>query len=296
LVPVDSSVDAVGRRYTHTPASVVAPPWFGDDVAGAAVSGFSTTQSESYSAVRGQNAAECAENEAAPQHTRRIMGEAEVLYDSGDTFDGGPQEAEFLPLDILRKDDMQELRTLPYPPASVKKTLKVVSLLLGEPAATSWKEHRLMIGDSNFLARLAAVDYTAFDTALLDRLRSGFIDQPACRPSALANVSAAAVGLCQWCHNIYLNAKLSIDRRTNLAVQMSKARGWPLCHEQNSAARPTRQNAQQPRPPLAPWAVDATATELHAVTTSEKLFPCVALPVCVRSCACALNEKWPATG
>ncbi|RUS78130.1 hypothetical protein EGW08_014103, partial [Elysia chlorotica] len=104
-------------------------------------------------------------------------------------------EAAVKALDALDKSDIAEIRVFTKPPELVQTVLEAVAILLG--GKLDWPSIKIMLGDSNFLKRLADYDKDNIPEAKLKKIRRYTADAKF-QPDVVAKVSKAAKSLCMW--------------------------------------------------------------------------------------------------
>ncbi|XP_059176449.1 dynein axonemal heavy chain 6-like [Physella acuta] len=104
-------------------------------------------------------------------------------------------EAAVKALDALDKNDISEIRVFTKPPELVQTVLEAVAILLGNK--TDWASCKAMLGDSNFLKRLAEYDKDKIPAAKLAKVRK-YTAMPNFVPDVVAKVSKACKSLVMW--------------------------------------------------------------------------------------------------
>ncbi|XP_035826580.1 dynein heavy chain 6, axonemal [Aplysia californica] len=104
-------------------------------------------------------------------------------------------EASIKALDALDKNDIAEIRVFSKPPELVQTVMEAVAILLGQK--TDWASCKGMLGDSNFLKRLAEYDKDNIPEAKLKKLKK-YIANPKFHPEVVEKVSKACKSMVMW--------------------------------------------------------------------------------------------------
>ncbi|KAK7497834.1 hypothetical protein BaRGS_00010968 [Batillaria attramentaria] len=114
-------------------------------------------------------------------------------------------EAAIKALDALDKNDISEIRVFSKPPELVQTVMEAVCILLGYK--TDWASAKSMLGDPNFLKKLAEYDKDNIPEKLLKKLKP-YIDNPKFIPEAVEKVSKACKSMVMWVRAMDLYARV----------------------------------------------------------------------------------------
>lgn len=116
-------------------------------------------------------------------------------------------------LDTIKPNDINEIKVLGKPPATVKLVCEAVCVMLGEkpvkvpdPDDPSrkimdyWPTAQKMLADKNFISRMKLFDKDNISAKTMSNLRDKYIAESSFTPEAASKASSAAAGLCKWCH------------------------------------------------------------------------------------------------
>jgi len=116
-------------------------------------------------------------------------------------------------LDTIKPSDIDEVRKLAKPPATVKLVAEAICVMLGEkpvkvPDALDpskkvndfWPTSQKMLNDKAFISRLKTYDKDNIPTKVIAEIRKTYMTDPAFTPDSAKKASAAAAGLCKWCY------------------------------------------------------------------------------------------------
>jgi hypothetical protein len=127
----------------------------------------------------------------------------------------------------LCKGDICELKSLANPPELVKRTLEAVAIIFDKEA--SWKGAKAMMGDPEFLSNIIAFEATCVKEAAMEKLEP-IVHAPDFLPPHVKRVSAAAVGLCEWVHQIYNECSRSNADTASTASPLSTQSTYSTCN------------------------------------------------------------------
>ncbi|CAG5121595.1 unnamed protein product, partial [Candidula unifasciata] len=114
-------------------------------------------------------------------------------------------EAAIKALDALDKKDIAEIRVFTKPPELVQTVMEAVAILLNQK--TDWASAKIMLGDANFLKKLADYDKDHIPESTLRSLKK-YIDNPKFVPDAVEKVSKACKSMVMWVRAMDLYAKV----------------------------------------------------------------------------------------
>ncbi|BFZ25685.1 hypothetical protein BsWGS_28724 [Bradybaena similaris] len=114
-------------------------------------------------------------------------------------------EAAIKALDALDKNDIAEIRVFTKPPELVQTVMEAVAILLNQK--TDWASAKVMLGDGNFLKKLAEYDKNHIPETMLRKLKK-YIDNPKFVPDAVEKVSKACKSMVMWVRAMDLYAKV----------------------------------------------------------------------------------------
>lgn len=134
-------------------------------------------------------------------------------------------------LDTIKPNDINEIKVLGKPPATVKLVCEAVCVMLGEkpvkvpdPDDPSRKIHdywptaQKMLADKNFISKMKMYDKDNIPVKTISAIRDKYINDPSFTPEAALKASSAAAGLCKWCH-----AMSTYDRVAKLVAPKKEA-------------------------------------------------------------------------
>ncbi|CAL1541921.1 unnamed protein product [Lymnaea stagnalis] len=114
-------------------------------------------------------------------------------------------EAAIKALDSLDKNDISEIRVFTKPPELVQTVMEAVAILLNNK--TDWASVKVMLGDANFLKKLAEYDKDNIPEATLKKLKK-YMENPKFVPEAVEKVSKACKSMVMWVRAMDLYAKV----------------------------------------------------------------------------------------
>ena len=116
-------------------------------------------------------------------------------------------------LDTIKPADIDEVRKLAKPPATVKLVAEAVCVMLGEkpvkvqdPEDPSkkiwdfWPTSQKMLNDKGFIPRLKHYDKDNIPVKVMKEMRTKYKQDPSFTPENAKKASSAAAGLCKWCY------------------------------------------------------------------------------------------------
>ncbi|KAJ8614220.1 hypothetical protein CTAYLR_001132 [Chrysophaeum taylorii] len=116
-------------------------------------------------------------------------------------------------LDTIKPNDINEIKVLAKPPATVKLVCEAVCVMLGEKPVKApdpddpsrkimdyWPSAQKMLADKNFISRMKTYDKDNIPVKTISTLRDKYMTQDNFTPDAAAKASSAASGLCRWCY------------------------------------------------------------------------------------------------
>jgi dynein heavy chain len=114
-------------------------------------------------------------------------------------------------LDILKKSDIDLVKSMKNPPDGVKLVMEAVCVMkdlkpekIPDPSGSGkmildyWKTSQKMIGDPGFLNSLKTFDKDDISPKVMKTIRSTYIPNPEFKPEKVRNASSAAEGVCTW--------------------------------------------------------------------------------------------------
>eukprot|EP00949_MAST-11_sp_MAST-11-sp1_P002809 g2809.t1 len=121
-------------------------------------------------------------------------------------------------LDSLRKSDLDEVKAMKKPPQGVKLTMEAVCILMKvKPARVKdglrtkndyWGPAcKFLLGDTKFLKKLKRYNKEGVSDAL-QKAVGAYVERDDFQPDKIRKASAAAAGLCMWCHAIFKFVKV----------------------------------------------------------------------------------------
>eukprot|EP00744_Colponema_vietnamica_P002637 GILI01004106.1.p1 GENE.GILI01004106.1~~GILI01004106.1.p1 ORF type:complete len:1989 (+),score=654.53 GILI01004106.1:157-5967(+) len=124
-------------------------------------------------------------------------------------------------LDSLNKNDINEIKSFPKPPALVMLTMEVVNLLLGEKQ--DWDTAKRVLSDTSFLNRLKTFDKDNIPQPILKKLRK-YTENPEYSDANVGKVSTAARSLCMWTHamDLYSRVAKEVEPKRQRLAEMNK--------------------------------------------------------------------------
>lgn len=117
-------------------------------------------------------------------------------------------EAAIRALNSIKKDDINEVKSMGKPPEMVKQVLAAVCILKGKKPEQKmddkgkrivdyWPSALKMMADTKFLQSLINFDKDGMTQSTVDQLQP-YLEDPKFVPDAMSKVSKAATGLCSW--------------------------------------------------------------------------------------------------
>ncbi|CAB1113079.1 unnamed protein product [Ectocarpus sp. CCAP 1310/34] len=117
-------------------------------------------------------------------------------------------------LKSLSKGDIVEVKAMKKPPAAVKLVMEAVCIMMGvkpdkikDPNGGTKKvddywgpAQKNLLGDSRFLQNLMDYDKDNMDSAMVEKVKTGYTDDTDFDPDKVKKGSVAAAGLCKWVH------------------------------------------------------------------------------------------------
>ena len=113
-------------------------------------------------------------------------------------------------LDTLKPADIQYVKNLKNPPATVKLVMEAVCVILeqkpdkkpdpgsGKMVLDYWGPSTKLLQEKDFLEKLRAYDKDNIPPKVIKSIRETYTSNPEFTPERAANASAAAEGLCKW--------------------------------------------------------------------------------------------------
>ncbi|CAL1542045.1 unnamed protein product [Lymnaea stagnalis] len=111
-------------------------------------------------------------------------------------------------LDNLDLNAVEELRSYPSPPETVKFVMKALCLLFEKPQ--TWEAAKSLMVDSSFFQELIFYNKDNIPKHIYKELKK-FVSDPLFVPEVVAQASSAASSICAWIHAVY--AYSSIQRK-----------------------------------------------------------------------------------
>ena len=115
------------------------------------------------------------------------------------------------PSNTIKPSDINEVKALAKPPATVKLVCEAVCVMLAEkpqripdPDDPSkrimdyWGPSQKMLADKEFIARLKTYDKDNIAPKIIKSIKDKYMAQANFTPEAAAKASSAAAGLCKW--------------------------------------------------------------------------------------------------
>eukprot|EP00698_Gefionella_okellyi_P021809 TRINITY_DN713_c0_g3_i1.p1 TRINITY_DN713_c0_g3~~TRINITY_DN713_c0_g3_i1.p1 ORF type:complete len:2250 (-),score=595.98 TRINITY_DN713_c0_g3_i1:82-5835(-) len=136
-------------------------------------------------------------------------------------------------LDTLKPADISVVKTMKHPPDGVKLVMEAVCVLMGvapvkvtDPTTMKkeedyWPSSVRILGDTNFINLLKALDKDNVSPAIIKTLREKFIPREDFVPERVVKASSACEGLCRWVRAIEQYdrvAKIVAPKKAALAV------------------------------------------------------------------------------
>ena len=137
-------------------------------------------------------------------------------------------------LDTIKPGDIQEIKALAKPPATIKLVCEAICVMLGEKAVRIpdpndpskrimdfWGPSVKLLGDPNFITRLKTYDKDNISPKIIKEIQTKYMTQETFNPVAAEKASKAAAGLCKWCFAMETYdrvAKVVGPKREELAV------------------------------------------------------------------------------
>ncbi|CAM9362495.1 unnamed protein product [Pylaiella littoralis] len=117
-------------------------------------------------------------------------------------------------LKSLSKGDIVEVKAMKKPPAAVKLVMEAVCIMMAvkpdkikDPNGGTKKiddywgpAQKNLLGDSRFLQNLMDYDKDNMDSAMVEKVKTGYTDDSDFDPDKVKKGSVAAAGLCKWVH------------------------------------------------------------------------------------------------
>jgi len=130
-------------------------------------------------------------------------------------------EAAIKALDSLDKNDISEIRVFSKPPELVQTVMEAVAILLGNK--TDWASVKVMLGDNNFIKKLADYDKDNIPESMLKKLKK-YLENPKFVPEAVEKVSKACKSMVMWVRAMDLYAKVfrTVEPKRNALAQAEK--------------------------------------------------------------------------
>ena len=141
-------------------------------------------------------------------------------------------------LDTIKPADINEIKGLAKPPATIKLVCEAICIMLSEKAQRIpdpndpskrimdfWGPSQKMLADPNFIQRLKTYDKDNIKPAIIKDIQTKYIPQENFNPAAAEKASKAAAGLCKWCFAMETYdrvAKIVAPKREALAIAEEK--------------------------------------------------------------------------
>ena len=116
-------------------------------------------------------------------------------------------------LDTIKPADIDEVRKLAKPPATVKLVAEAICVMLGEKPVKVpdpddptkkvwdfWPTSQKMLNDKGFIPKLKNYDKDNIPIKVMKEIRTKYKQDPAFTPENAKKASSAAAGLCKWCY------------------------------------------------------------------------------------------------
>nr|XP_021153643.1 dynein heavy chain 12, axonemal isoform X1 [Columba livia]XP_021153644.1 dynein heavy chain 12, axonemal isoform X1 [Columba livia]XP_021153645.1 dynein heavy chain 12, axonemal isoform X1 [Columba livia]XP_021153646.1 dynein heavy chain 12, axonemal isoform X1 [Columba livia]XP_021153647.1 dynein heavy chain 12, axonemal isoform X1 [Columba livia]XP_021153648.1 dynein heavy chain 12, axonemal isoform X1 [Columba livia] len=120
-------------------------------------------------------------------------------------------EAALEALDTLKPSDISIVKSMKNPPSGVKLVMAAVCVMkdikpekvadptkIGAKILDYWSPSKKLLGDINFLKDLKEYDKDNIPAAIMQKIRTEYLNNPEFDPQKVAKASSAAEGLCKW--------------------------------------------------------------------------------------------------
>jgi len=114
-------------------------------------------------------------------------------------------------LNTIKPNDIQEVKALKKPPATVKLVCEAICVMVGvapvrvpDPDDPSkrildyWGPSQNMLADKEFITRLKTYDKDDISPKIVNEMKTKYMTQESFTPAAALKASSAAAGLCKW--------------------------------------------------------------------------------------------------
>ncbi|CAC5406811.1 DNAH [Mytilus coruscus] len=99
----------------------------------------------------------------------------------------------------IKRADLNELKSLAYPPSGVIKVMQAVCLLLGNGKCSSWTDSQKHLSNpDSFLQKLKNLDKDNIRPGVMTKIRKNYTSDPEFTVERMMKISRAAEALCKW--------------------------------------------------------------------------------------------------